>query len=82
MKTRKSWREKLEKEQEFRIVEIPPKMRRRFGTGRNCECQPKMSPPMLTENEPIQDVIFVCKPVERNHPSLRYLTLFASAYRR
>jgi len=34
MKTRTSWREKLEKEQEPKIVEIPPKMRKRFGTGK------------------------------------------------
>ncbi len=34
LKTRKSWREKLEKEQEPRIVKILPKMRKRFGTGK------------------------------------------------
>lgn len=34
MKTRTTWREKLEKEQEPKIVNIPPKMAKRFGTGR------------------------------------------------
>jgi hypothetical protein len=34
MGARKSWREKLEKEQEPKIVKIPPKMRKRFGTGK------------------------------------------------
>ena len=34
MRTRTSWREKLEKEQEPRIVNIPPKMVKRFGTGK------------------------------------------------
>ena len=34
MKTRKTWREKLEKEQEPKIVKIPPKMVKRFGMGK------------------------------------------------
>lgn len=34
MKTRKSWREKLERAQEPRIVDIPPKMVKRFGAGK------------------------------------------------
>lgn len=34
MKTRKTWREKLEKEQAPKIVKIPPKMVKRFGTGK------------------------------------------------
>ena len=34
MKTRTTWREKLEKEQEPKIVDIPPKMAKRFGTGK------------------------------------------------
>jgi hypothetical protein len=34
LKTRTTWREKLEKEQEPKIVNIPPKMAKRFGTGR------------------------------------------------
>ncbi len=34
MKTRTTWREKLEKEQEPKIVKIPPKMAKRFGTGK------------------------------------------------
>ena len=34
MKTRTTWREKLEKKQEPEIVNIPPKMAKRFGTGR------------------------------------------------
>ena len=34
MKTRTSWREKLEKEQEPKIVDIPPKMVKRLGTGK------------------------------------------------
>lgn len=33
MRTRKSWREKLEKIQEPKVVPIPPKMRKRFGGG-------------------------------------------------
>jgi len=33
MRTRTSWRDKLEKEQEPRIVDIPPKMVKRLGTG-------------------------------------------------
>ena len=33
MRTRKSWREKLEKIQEPKVVTIPPKMRKRFGEG-------------------------------------------------
>ncbi len=33
MKTRKTWREKLEKEQEPFVVDVPPKMAKRFGTG-------------------------------------------------
>lgn len=33
MKTRTSWREKLEKVKDAKIVQIPPKMRERFGTG-------------------------------------------------
>ena len=34
MKTRTSWREKLERVQEPKVVPIPPKMQKRFGTGR------------------------------------------------
>lgn len=34
LKTRTTWREKLEKVQEPKIVNIPPKMVKRFGTGR------------------------------------------------
>lgn len=34
MRTRTIWREKLEKEQEPKIVNIPPKMAKRFGTGK------------------------------------------------
>ncbi len=34
MRTRKSWREKLEKEQRVRIVNIPPRMEKRFGRGK------------------------------------------------
>jgi hypothetical protein len=34
MRTRTSWREKLEKEQEPKVVDIPPKMVKRFGTGK------------------------------------------------
>jgi len=33
MKTRKSWREKLEGAREARVVAIPPKMRKQLGTG-------------------------------------------------
>jgi hypothetical protein len=33
MRTRKSWREKLEKIQEPKVVTIPAKMRKRFGEG-------------------------------------------------
>lgn len=33
MKSKTSWRAKLEKPQDPRIVEIPPKMQKRFGTG-------------------------------------------------
>lgn len=32
-KPRGTWREKLEKEQEPRVVDIPPKMQKRFGMG-------------------------------------------------
>lgn len=34
MRTRTSWRGKLGKEQEPKIVDIPPKMTKRFGTGK------------------------------------------------
>ncbi len=34
MKARKSWREKLEKGPEARIVDIPPKMEKRLGRGK------------------------------------------------
>ena len=34
VKTRTSWRAKLEKEQEPRVVDVPPKMAKRFGTGK------------------------------------------------
>ena len=34
MKTRKSWREKLQTDQQARVVTIPPKMQKRFGRGR------------------------------------------------
>ena len=34
VKTRKSWRAKLEKEQEPRVVDVPPKMAKRFGSGK------------------------------------------------
>ena len=35
MKTQKTWREKLEKEQGLpKIVDIPPKMEKRFGSGK------------------------------------------------
>ncbi len=34
MKTRSSWREKLERQQEPKIVTIPPKMQKRFGRGK------------------------------------------------
>jgi len=33
-KTYKTWREKLEKDQEPKVVDIPPKMAKRFGTGK------------------------------------------------
>jgi len=33
MRTRTTWREKLEKPQEPKVVRIPAKMQRRFGTG-------------------------------------------------
>jgi len=33
-KTRKTWREKLEKELEPKVVDVPPKMAKRFGTGK------------------------------------------------
>lgn len=33
-KSRTSWRAKLEKNQEPKVVEIPPRMARRFGTGK------------------------------------------------
>lgn len=33
-KSRTPWREKLEKEQEPRVVDVPPKMVKRFGTGK------------------------------------------------
>jgi len=32
-KTRITWREKLEKDQEPKVVDIPPKMQKRFGPG-------------------------------------------------
>ncbi len=34
MKTRKTWREKIETAREPKIVTIPPKMQKRFGRGR------------------------------------------------
>ncbi len=34
MKSRKTWREKLEKELEPKVVDVPPKMAKRFGTGK------------------------------------------------
>ncbi len=34
MKSGKTWREKLEKEQEPKVVDVPPKMTKRFGTGK------------------------------------------------
>ena len=34
MKTRTSWREKLERVQDPKIVAIPPKMQKRFGRGK------------------------------------------------
>jgi len=34
VKTRTPWRAKLEKEQEPRVVDVPPKMAKRFGTGK------------------------------------------------
>src|SRR5258706_6058282 len=34
MKTRSSWREKVERQQEPKIVTIPPKMQKRFGRGK------------------------------------------------
>jgi len=34
LKKRTTWREKLEKEQEPKIVDIPPKMVKRFGKGK------------------------------------------------
>jgi len=33
MKTRKSWREKLEGAHQAKVVAIPPKMRKQLGTG-------------------------------------------------
>ena len=33
MKTRTSWREKLERAQEAKVVAIPPKMRKQLGSG-------------------------------------------------
>ena len=33
MKTRKSWREKLERAQEAKVVAIPPKMQKQLGKG-------------------------------------------------
>ena len=32
-KSRKTWREKLERVQDPRVVQVPPRMQRRFGTG-------------------------------------------------
>jgi alkylated DNA nucleotide flippase Atl1 len=34
MKTRKSWREKMETAREAKVVTIPPKMQERFGRGK------------------------------------------------
>ena len=34
MKSRKTWREKLETGQEAKVVDVPPKMAKRFGTGK------------------------------------------------
>jgi alkylated DNA nucleotide flippase Atl1 len=34
MRTKKSWREKLERVQEAKIVTIPPRMQKRFGRGK------------------------------------------------
>ena len=34
MKSRKTWREKLETGQEAKVVNVPPKMAKRFGTGK------------------------------------------------
>ena len=34
MKTRKSWREKMEGAQEAKVVAIPPRMQKRFGKGK------------------------------------------------
>jgi len=33
LKSRTPWREKLEKKQDAKLVEIPPQMQKRFGTG-------------------------------------------------
>lgn len=33
LKSRTSWREKLDKKQDAKVVEIPPRMQKRFGTG-------------------------------------------------
>ena len=32
-KSRKTWREKLERVQEPKVVQVPPRMQKRFGTG-------------------------------------------------
>jgi alkylated DNA nucleotide flippase Atl1 len=34
MRTRKSWKEKLERAQEAKIVTVPPRMQKRFGRGK------------------------------------------------
>ena len=51
VKTRKSWRAKLEKEQEPRVVDVPPKMAKRFGTGKMLIATPLLVDALIRQVE-------------------------------
>lgn len=49
VKTRKTWRAKLEKEQEPRVVDVPPKMAKRFGSGKMLIATPLLVDALIRE---------------------------------
>jgi len=53
-KPRGTWREKLEKQQEPRVVDTPPKMQKRFGAGRMLIPTPALVDALMQQAPPGQ----------------------------
>ena len=51
-KPRGTWREKLEKQQEPKVVDTPPKMQKRFGAGKMLVPTPALVDALMQEAPP------------------------------